>query len=53
MLLEHCDTLVSSGLLRTSVGDPYYVDREYAYASLPVFMQYLNGIKTGEPQRFC
>ena len=25
MLLEHCDTLVSSGLLRTSVGDPYYV----------------------------
>ena len=32
-----------------NVGDPYYVDREYAYASLPVFMQYLNGIKTGEP----
>ena len=25
MLLEHCDTLVSSGLLRTSVGNPYYV----------------------------
>ena len=32
-----------------NVGDPYYVDRDYAYASLPVFMQYLNGIKTGEP----
>ena len=25
MLLEHCNTLVSSGLLRTSVGNPYYV----------------------------
>ena len=23
--LEDCDTLVSSGLLRTSLGDPYYV----------------------------
>ena len=35
-----------------NVGDPYYVDREYAYASLPVFMQYLNGIKTGAPNEF-
>ena len=27
-------------------GDPYYVDRDYTFNTLPEFLQYLNGIKT-------
>ena len=27
-------------------GDPYYVDRDYTFTSLPFFLQFMNGIKT-------
>ena len=27
-------------------GDPYYIDRSYGFTALPMFLQFLNGIKT-------